>query len=137
MLIGHVGVDLSRRNIAVTKHTLDRTDVGAIHEQVSGKAMPEGMRRDMFRNACQFRVLAHHALNGSWCQAETFAFCIAIFEPAIPDEQGYCVVGACLQVGRKAFGRLWADEDWAVFLTFPPDHELAALEIDVIAVQVA
>ena len=47
VLIGNVSVDLRSRNIAVPQQRLDRTRVGSVLEQVSGKAVPKGVRRDV------------------------------------------------------------------------------------------
>ena len=42
--IRDVRVDLSRRNIRMTKHRLDRTRVGAVLHQVRAEAVTQGVR---------------------------------------------------------------------------------------------
>ena len=45
--IGNVCVDLRCADVRMAKHKLNRTQVGAIFEQVRGKAVAQQMRRDM------------------------------------------------------------------------------------------
>ena len=40
-------VDLRRRDVGMAEHGLDRTQVSAVFQQVRGKRMPQGMRRDV------------------------------------------------------------------------------------------
>ena len=43
MLVGDVGVDLGGGDVGVAKQSLDGTEIGAVHEQVSGEAVTEGV----------------------------------------------------------------------------------------------
>ena len=47
----HMSVDLGRRDVDVTKHLLDRAQVGTPFQQVGGEGMPEGMRGDVLGDA--------------------------------------------------------------------------------------
>ena len=47
---GNVGIDLGRRNVAVTQQHLHHAQIGAVIEQVGGKGMPERMRRQCHTN---------------------------------------------------------------------------------------
>lgn len=42
-----MGVDLRCRYVAVTEHCLDRAQVGAVHEQISGEAVAHGVGTDV------------------------------------------------------------------------------------------
>ncbi len=44
MGVSNVSVDLGGANVGMAEHGLDRTQVGAVHEQVGGKAVPERVR---------------------------------------------------------------------------------------------
>ena len=51
MCVCDVGVDLGGRNIGVAEHGLDGAEVCAVHEEISGERMSEGVRGDMFSDA--------------------------------------------------------------------------------------
>ena len=38
--VGDVGVNLGGADVSMAKHGLDRAEVGAIHEEVSGEGVP-------------------------------------------------------------------------------------------------
>ena len=42
----HVGIDLGGAEVGVSQHLLHGTEVGAAFEEMSGKAVPEGVGRD-------------------------------------------------------------------------------------------
>ena len=46
-LICYVSVDLGSTDIAVAQHHLNRAKVGAVFQEMSSKAVPEQVRRDM------------------------------------------------------------------------------------------
>ena len=47
--VSNVRIDLGCRNIAVAKQCLDRTRVGAVLQQVSGKTVTQSVRRDILK----------------------------------------------------------------------------------------
>lgn len=51
VFIGDVGVYLCGANTAVSQHALDTTNVGAVHEKISRKAVTHGVWADMFGDA--------------------------------------------------------------------------------------
>src|SRR5579859_3442857 len=51
-----MGVDLRRRNIRVAEHLLDDAQVAAVIEQMAGEAVPQRVRRDVFRDAGAARI---------------------------------------------------------------------------------
>lgn len=46
----------------MAKQFLHGADIGAVHEQVCGKGMPQGMRRHRFYHACPPGSLLHRLL---------------------------------------------------------------------------
>ena len=62
-----VGIDLCRRDVGVTQHRLDRSQVGAAFEQVRGERVAQGMRRDSLIDPRDQRIAANElpkALSG-------------------------------------------------------------------------
>ncbi len=49
--VGDVGVNLGSADVGVAEHSLDGAEVGAVHEEVGGEAVTEGVRGDVFRDA--------------------------------------------------------------------------------------
>ena len=49
--VGDVGIDLSGADVGVAEHGLNGAEVGAVHEEVGGEAVTEGVRGDVFRDA--------------------------------------------------------------------------------------
>lgn len=54
--VSDVGVDLGGGDVGVTEHGLDRANVGAVHEEVGGETVTEGVRGDVFCDAGFFGV---------------------------------------------------------------------------------
>ena len=60
-------IDLCRRDVGVTQHRLDRSQVGAAFEQVRGERVAQCMRRDPLIDARDQRIAANElpkALSG-------------------------------------------------------------------------
>ena len=55
-LLVDVSVDLGGGDVGVAEHFLDDAEVATIVEQVAGKAVPQRVRRDVFRDAGAARV---------------------------------------------------------------------------------
>ena len=51
MGVRYVSIDLSGRNVGVSKHLLDRTNIGTILDQMGRKRMSQGMRRNALKTA--------------------------------------------------------------------------------------
>ena len=43
-----VGIDFRGGNIAVAEHLLDRPEIGAVFQKMSGETVPQRMRMDLF-----------------------------------------------------------------------------------------
>ena len=50
-LVRDVGIDLRSTDITMSQHHLNRAEVGPVFKEVSGKTVPEQVRRNM-TNAC-------------------------------------------------------------------------------------
>ena len=50
VLFNNLGIDLSRRNIAMTKHFLKRMEISTVLKQMSSKAVTQGVRGDILTN---------------------------------------------------------------------------------------
>jgi len=48
LLVGNMGINLSRGYGRMAEHGLDRADVGAVDEQIGGKGMAQGVRVNVF-----------------------------------------------------------------------------------------
>ncbi len=62
-----MSVNLGSRDIGMAQHGLDTTQVGAVHKQVSRKAVPQCMRRHVLGYARQFGVAANQPLDTARC----------------------------------------------------------------------
>ena len=58
--VGYVSVDLSSADVAVAKHHLDGSQVGAIFKEMRRKAVPQQVRRDM--TYARFIAVGHYKL---------------------------------------------------------------------------
>lgn len=63
--VGDVGVDLGGGDVGVAEEALDGADVGAVHEEVSGEGVSEGVRGDVFGDAGGFSVFFDDALDAA------------------------------------------------------------------------
>ncbi len=55
----YVSVDLSRRNIGVAQHDLNRSQVSARLQEMTGKRMPQTVRRYLFLDTCRQPILLY------------------------------------------------------------------------------
>ena len=51
MWVSNVSVNLGGRNVSVTKHSLDRTKIGTVHEEVGSEGMAKSVGRNVLSNA--------------------------------------------------------------------------------------
>ena len=75
MLIGDMSIDLGCADVAVTEHRLNTTDVGAVHEEVGGKAVSHRVRTDVFCDAGKSSIAGDDALNAPCRQTTVVAAC--------------------------------------------------------------
>ena len=127
-LIGKVSVYLGSADIGVTKETLDGTEVGTVHEEVSGKRMAEGVGCDVLGDAGKFGVFGDDTLDASGGETAVVSgvlFCAGVAR--VVDKEGVEVVGTGVEVVLQFLGCGVADEDGAVFAAFAADDKLFAL----------
>lgn len=138
VLIGHVGIDLRRRDRGMAEHGLDAPDVGAVDEEISGKAVAERMRMDVFDDAGFGGVVLDEPLDAARSETECLAFGIPLVDEALLgecDEQRGIGIGPAIEVaGEGAFGGR-GDEDDAELAAFAAYGELFFLEIDMLPVE--
>ena len=138
VLIGHVGIDLRRRDRGMAEHGLDTPDVGAVDEEISGKAVAERMRMDIFDDAGFGGVVLDEPLDAARSETECLAFGIPLVDEALlgeRDEQRGIGIGPAIEVaGEGAFGGR-GDEDDAELAAFAAYGELFFLEIDMLPVE--
>lgn len=65
MRVGDVRIDLGGRDVGVAQQPLHTADVGAVHEQISRKAVSQRMGCNVFGNARQLGVLFYNPLNAA------------------------------------------------------------------------
>ena len=75
MCISNMGVDLGCRDITMSEQRLYGTQVGAIHQQVCRKTVPQGMRGDMFGDSGGAGILFYNSLNTPRCESPVIARC--------------------------------------------------------------
>ena len=66
-LLVHVRVNLRRRNIGVTEHLLDDSQIRTVSQQVGREAMPQKVRIHIFFQATAPRVLLNDLPNTRRC----------------------------------------------------------------------
>ena len=123
-----VGVDLSGADAGVAKHLLDRAKIGAIFEQVRGKAMTKHVRRDIFLNAATFHPIFDmkpHRDTGKSCAAacEEYGARGARF-----DEIGPGVT----QVATECFNCGFADGNYSLFVSLADDADEPGIEMQLL-----
>ncbi len=73
MGVGDVSVDLGGGDVGVAKHCLDGANVGAVHEEIGGKAVAESVGGNVLRDAGFFGVGLNDAFDGAGGEATIVA----------------------------------------------------------------
>ena len=68
-----MGIDLGGGDIAVPQHRLNRAQVGAIHQQVGGERVAQGVGSDMLRDAGCLSIFTDDSLDRAGSQTTSFA----------------------------------------------------------------
>ena len=66
---------MSSGNVGVAEEHLDRTEIGAITEQIGGKTVTQGMGRNMLSNASFKAVILNHPLDTTRSEATKRRLC--------------------------------------------------------------
>ena len=69
VLVGDVGVDLGGGNVGVAEHGLNGAEIGAVHEEVGGEGVTEGVRGDVLGDAGGAGATFDNALNAAGGEA--------------------------------------------------------------------
>lgn len=133
--VGQVGVDLSGGDVAVSEHRLDTAQISAVNEQIGGKGVAQSVWCDVFGDTSQLAITLNSALNGASGQAGVIAMVDFGLRAAVVDEKRFVIVLAFFQVILDRYNCFLADIDRPVFLPLTTNRELAAGEINLIAVE--
>ncbi len=71
--VGDMGVNLGSGDVGMAEHSLDRSQIGAIHEEVGGETMAQGVGRNMLRDAGEFGVFLDNTFNRTGGEAAKIA----------------------------------------------------------------
>lgn len=127
MGIGDVGVDLGGGDVGVTKHRLNGADVGAVHKQVGGERMAQGMGADVFGDTGKTSIFFDDAGDGASRDAAEIAGLInGLLIFAVVKKKGGKRISTGVEIISDAVGARFGNEDWAVFTTFAAYHKFAA-----------
>lgn len=135
--VGDVGVNLGGGDVGVAEHGLDRAEVGAVHEEVSGKRVAESVRGDVFGDAGGFGVVINDALDGAGGEAAEISGSVDGVEivGVVEKECGEGVASNGEVISGGAGGG-FTDEDGAVFFALAADDEFATVEVDRVAIKI-
>ena len=75
------------------------------------------------------------ALDASSGEAMEITAAVNSFPATVAHKKRFCCIGTLVEILLKPVGCHCANENGPVFLAFPPYHELAAFEVNVIAVE--
>lgn len=90
-----MGVDLGGGDVGVAEHGLDGAEVGAVHEEVSGEAVAEGVGGDVLGDASGFGIFFDDAFDGAGGEAAVVAGGVEGVEAArVVEEEGGEGIGA-------------------------------------------
>lgn len=131
-----MGVDLGGADVGVTEEGLDGADIGTIHEEIGGEGMAEGVRGDVLGDAGLPRVFFDHALDGSRREAAVVARGVdgaLVF--AVVEKEGVKGIVADGEIISDGTSGGLGDEDGAVFVSLATNDELAAVEVDRVAIE--
>ena len=107
--IGDMRINLRRRNRSMPKHSLDRPDIGPVHEEVGRKAMAESMRMDILHDPYLFGVVLDQTFNTPWSKPLAFSpSALFVNQPllSVRDKEGWVNICPMVEVVRKShFGR--------------------------------
>lgn len=136
VLVGNVGVNLGSGDVGVSEHGLDGADVGAVHEEVGGEAMAQGMWGNVFGDAGHFGVFLDDAFDGTRGETAVVAGSIDRLKIAtIIEKKGSEGIGASIEIILDPVGGSFGDENGTIFAAFATNDKLAAVEIDGIAIE--
>lgn len=121
----------------MAEHGLDGAEVGAVHEEIGGEAVAEGVGGDVLGDTGDASALFDDTLDAAGRKAAEVAGGADGGRVAgIIEEKGRELVFASVNVVGNAGGGGFTDEDGTVFLAFAAHDEFAAVEIDMVAIEI-
>jgi len=136
MGVGDVGVDLGRADVGVAEHGLDAAEVGAVHEEVGGERVAQSVWSDVFGDAGEFGVVVDDALDAAGSEtAEVTGRIDGVEMARVVEKEGGEGIASDCEIVTSGLSGGFADKNRTVFFAFATDNELAAVEVDTIAVQ--
>lgn len=137
MGVGDVSIDLGGRNVGVTEESLDRAEVGAVHQKVGGERMTKSVGRDVLRDAGGAGVFFDNTLDGAGSETTIVAGGVdGVRVARVVEKEGGQGIIASGEVVASGVGGGLRDEDWPVFLTLAADEKFAAVEVDRVAIEI-
>lgn len=99
--------------------------------------MAHGVGADVLSDASEAGIFANHRLHTTGREATKVATGVCgTVVATIADEKRVERIMPGAEVGLDLLGGTATDEDWTVFLALTAHHELAALEVDVVAIEI-
>lgn len=131
-----MGVDLSGADVGVAEHGLDGADVGAVHEEIGGKTVAEGVGGDMLGDAGCTSVFFDDAFDGAGGETAeiTRSVNFALTATIVEEEWSESIL-AFVEIGGNPVGGGGRNENGAIFAAFAANDEFATVEIDGVAVE--
>lgn len=116
----------------MAKHLLDRADVGTVHEQFSGKGMPQNVWCHFFDNTRPSRIFPDDILHHHGAQAALFpkGNIFLFFGMAVVQKKRFKIIITEFQVRLNGFGRRVGKKNNARLAPLSPDHKLTSLQIN-------
>ena len=113
-LFVNFSINFCRRNLFVSKHHLDRSEVGSALQQMSGESMAEGMRTDLFAYPGFCTIALHYVEHHNAAQFTTKAIEEDIIFEAVFDIN---LISECIVIMNLSQSRL-GNWHYALFATF-------------------
>ena len=137
MKIGDVSVNLGGGNIGVAEHSLNGTEVCAVHKKVGGETVAEGVGGDVFGDAGKASVFLDNAFNRASRDAPKIAGSInGLLVFAIVEEEGGERIGAGGKIFLDMIGGGLINKDGAIFAAFAANDKFTTPEVDGIAIEI-
>lgn len=131
MLVGDVSVDLGGRDVGVAKHGLDGAEIGAIHEEIGGEAVTEGVGGDVLCDAGGAGVFLDDTFDRTGGEATVITRSVRRGEIfAVIEKKWGERIGASIKVILDPLGGGFRDENWTIFATFAANEKFTTVEVD-------
>lgn len=134
--VGDMSINLSGADVTMAEHGLNGAQIGAVHQEVGGEGMTEGMGSDMLSDTGEASVFFNDAFDGTGSEATEIARSIGglpVF--AVIEKKGRERIRAGGEIIVDAIGGGRINKNHAIFLAFATNDKLATSEIDGITIK--